>query len=144
MWQKGGVLYPWICMTILVPLLLGMGATGRSGAPGKIPVPAEKFIAIVIDQVDVATEAREVSIEGDTFLTGKQGEGTFTVSFENIAFVNFLINDGKLFGHAKLKDGKTVQLELNKKQNLFGKTPYGTFQIPLGDMKRMTITHHGK
>jgi hypothetical protein len=141
--QKSGGVFPVFIVTILIPLLLGMGSTG-AGAPGKIPVPAKKFMAIVIDQVDVSTEAHEISIEGETFLPGKKGEGTFTISFENIQFVSFLMNDGKLFGYAKLKDGKTVQLELNKGNKLYGKTSYGTFQIPLGDLKRLTITNRGK
>lgn len=131
-------------LTILIPVFLGMGSAGSTGAPGKIPVPAKKFTATVIDEMDVATEARDISIEGETFLEGKKGEGTFTISFENIKFVNFLMNDGKLIGHVQMRDGKTVQLELKKKQKMFGKTPYGTFQISLGDLKKVTLTGQGK
>jgi hypothetical protein len=142
--QKCRKRFPVYVLTILIPVLLGMGSVGDTGTPGRIPVPDKKFTAVVIDQMDVATETRDISIEGGTFLEGKKGEGTFTVGFENIKFVNFLMSDGKLFGHAQLKDGKMVQLSLNKSKKLFGKTPYGTFQIPLGDLKKITITSPGK
>jgi hypothetical protein len=141
--QKSGAIFPGFIIIVLLPILLGMGSSG-TGTPGKIPVPAKKFMGMAIDQKDVATEVREISIEGETYLTGKQGEGTFTIGFENIEFVNFLMSDGKLIGHVKLKDGKTIQIELTKKNLLYGKTSYGTFQIPLGDLKMLTIGNRKK
>ena len=129
---------------VMAPALMGMGSMGGSGTPDKIPLPAKKFTALVIDQLDVDTEIREISIEGRTFLEGKKGEGTFTIAFEKIKTITFLMKDGKLYGAVLLQDGNTEQLSLNKGQKIFGRTPYGTFQITLGEMKRTTFTGYGK
>lgn len=40
----------------------------------------------------------------------------------------------------KLRDGSTVQLMLLKNQKAYGQTKYGTFQIKLSDLKKMTIS----
>ena len=126
---------------ILLPLLAGMGSSGSGKAPDKIPVPAKKFTAVAVDQSDIATEASGVSIEGTTFLEGKKGDGTFTIAFDKIQYVDFLMKDGKLNAYIKLRDGSVMELTVNKQQMAFGRTPYGTFQITLGDLKRLTITN---
>lgn len=133
-----------IFIALLIPLLMGMGTTNGAGKPGKIPIPAKKFQAVVMDQLDVVTEIHDVSIEGETFLEGKKGEGTFTVTFENLQSIHFLMNEGKLTGQVKLHDGSMVMLVLSKNKKVFGRTSYGTFQISLGDMKKMTVSKKGK
>lgn len=128
-----------ISLFMMMPFIFGMGSSGGSGSPEKIPVPVKKFAAVFIDQADIVTEAREISIEGKTFLEGKRGEGTYTIAFENIQNVNFLMNDGRLNGVIKMRDGSTQQLILNKNQKAFGRTSYGTFQISLGDIRKVTL-----
>lgn len=131
-----------ILIAIFMPLLTAMGPAG--GRPGSIPVPAKKFAAVVTDQQDIVTEIQDVSIEGETFLEGKKGEGTFTVAFENMLAVNFLMNENRLSGQVKLSDGTVVTLGLNGTRKVFGRTPYGTFQITLGDIKKLAISKRGK
>jgi hypothetical protein len=127
-----------LLIILLLPLITGMGSQG--GTPSdKIPVPAKKFTAIFIDQMDITTECREVSIEGATFLEGKKGEGTFSVAFENIQTVVFRLNEGKLYGLIKLRDGGTMELLLNKERKAYGRTKYGTFQIRLHDLKKIMM-----
>ena len=121
----------------LTPLIMGMGTSG--GTPGKIPIPAKKFTAVMIDQADVVTEVNDVSIEGVTFLEGKKGEGTFTVGFENVNYMNFLMKEGKLQCLITLRDGNTLQFFVNKNHQAYGRTNYGTFQISLNDLKKMII-----
>ena len=130
-----------LCM-MFIPLLMGMGPAG--GSPGSIPLPVKKFQAVVMDQQDVVTEIEDASIEGETYLEGKKGEGTFTVAFENMQAVNFLMNEGRLFGQVKLNDGTMVTLGLNGTRKVFGRTPYGTFKISLGDIKKLTVLKRGK
>ena len=89
--------------------------------------------------MDIATECSETSIEGATFLEGKRGEGTFTISFDNIDLISFRMNAERLIGMVKLLDGGTSELTLNKTQKAFGQTKYGTFQIKLADLKKMMI-----
>jgi len=125
---------------MLLPLLLAMGSPRGALAPDKLPTPTEKFTAQFIDQADVATECSEVSIEGKTFLEGKRGEGTFTVSFGMIDEILFRLKAERLTGIVKIRDGGTAELILNGKEKVYGRTRYGTFQIPLTDLKKMTIT----
>jgi len=123
---------------IFFPLLLGMSGLGGE-APGRIPMPEKKFNASFVDRMDIATEASQVSIDGGAFLAGKKGEGTFTFAFENIQYVDFLLREDTLTARLLLKDGNSQSLVMNKKAKAYGKTKYGTYQIRLLDLKRMTI-----
>jgi hypothetical protein len=137
----------WIAILILlllIPLCLAMGGNSGNVSPERIPVPVKKFQAIFIDLSDIVTEAKDISIEGATYLEGKKGEGTFTIPFDKIQTATFLMNDGKLNVMIKLRDGATLQLIVSKNKKVFGRTPYGTFQISLGDLKKMTISGLGK
>jgi hypothetical protein len=69
----------------------------------------------------------------------KRGEGTFTISFDNIDHISFRLNAERLTGLVKLRDGGTSELNLNKTQKAFGLTKYGTFQIKLSDLKKLVI-----
>jgi hypothetical protein len=126
-------------LLIILPLLLGMSGLGTE-APGKIPLPEKNFTASFVDHMDIITEAGRVSIDGGVFLEGKRGEGTFAVAFENIRHVDFLYEHELLQARLLLKDGSSQMLVMNKKARAYGKTKYGTFQIRLVDLKRMTIT----
>jgi len=132
-------LFPLFFVLPVLPLLLGMGSLTGGGSPGKIPQPVKKFTATFIDQMDVITECRDVSIEGETFLEGKRGDGTFTISFDNINYILFFLKEGRLTGIVKLHDGNTVELTLNKDHKAYGRTKYGTFQIKLSNLKKMII-----
>jgi hypothetical protein len=39
------------------------------------------------------TECRDVSIEGRMFVEGKKGDGSYTISFENIDYMVFRLNE---------------------------------------------------
>ncbi|HPC00353.1 MAG TPA: hypothetical protein PK836_01575 [Syntrophales bacterium] len=113
--------------------------TGSS--PDTIPKPAKSFKAVFIDQMDVTTEVRDVTIEGGVFVEGKVGEGTVTVAFDKMSEMTPLMRDGRLWGNIKLRDGNTVEIVLNKTHRAYGRTPYGTFQIRLSDVKKMKLLH---
>ncbi len=127
-----------VILLLLLPLLLAMGALQKE-SPEKIPVPKKKFVATFIDQTDVITECQEVSIGGETFLEGRKGSGTTAIPFDNFKEISFLYEGQNLQGLVKMQDGNTIQLSLDKNQRAFGRTKYGTFQIRLGDLKKMTI-----
>lgn len=128
-----------IVIFALLPFLTAMGAF-QSQSPEKIPVPEKKYFATFIDQTDIMTDCRNVSIDGETFLEGKRGNGTNTISFEIIAEVSFLLEGEKLTGTVKLRDGNAIQLSLNKNQRAYGHTKYGTYQIKLAELKQMTLS----
>ena len=139
-----GRFYQLIPILTVLPFLLAMGVLSGDGSPDKIPVPAKKFTATFIDQTDVITECRDISIEGGTFIEGKRGEGTYAIPFENIRSVLMRMTDGKLKGLATLHDGSTLELNLNKNHRAYGHAKYGTFQIKLEDLKKMIIVEGQK
>jgi hypothetical protein len=125
-------------MILCLPLLLGMGSQGGTPAD-KIPVPAKKFMATFVDQMDISTQCSDVSIEGGTALQGKMGEGTYTIDFENIQEVVFRHHAEKLNGQVKMRDGSSIELIIGKDKKAYGRTKFGTFQIRLNDLKKMII-----
>jgi hypothetical protein len=126
-----------LLLLAFLPFILGMGAIGGSASPDKIPEPVKKFSAMFIDQYDVATECRDVSIQGGTFIEGKRGAGTVAVDFDKINYVIFQQSAGVLKGIIKMKDDNTLELTLKKQLLAYGRTSYGTYQIQLGDLKMM-------
>jgi len=120
----------------LTPLLLGMGIMGE-GPANKIPVPDKRYTVTFIDQMDVVMECSEVSIEGNTFVDGKRGEGIVAIPFDRIRSILFQMKEKDLHGLIKLTDGTEVDLVLNKDRKAFGKTEYGTYQIKLSSLKKM-------
>jgi hypothetical protein len=140
--RGGGLMKQFIVSVLLltaVPLLVGMGSLQGPDSPDKIPVTVKKYNASFVDQLDVVTECREVSIEGATFLEGRRGEGTYTISFDNIDQVSFRLSADQLLGIVKLRDGGTSELILTKSQKAYGRTQYGTFQIKLADIKKLNF-----
>ena len=123
----------------VVPLLMAMGLYSGEGSPDKIPIPEKKFIATFVDQMDIIVECQDASIEGKTFVEGKKGEGVYTVEFDRISLVNFRMQDDLLYGNIILKDGKSLELKLNKERKAYGLAKYGTFQVKLSSLKRMVL-----
>ena len=137
MMQKSKLAF--LIILALLPLLTAMSALQNQN-PEKIPVPEKKYSATFIDQTDLMMDCRNISIDGDTFVEGKRGNGTITIPFEIINEVSFMLEGEKLTGVIKLRDGSIVQLLLLKNQKAYGQTKYGTYQIKLSDLKKMTIT----
>jgi len=125
-----------ITVLFFIPILLGMGVIGDSPT-NKIPVPDKKYTVTFIDQMDVVTECSEVSIEGNTFIDGKRGEGIYAIAFDRIRIVLFRMKERELRGVVQLKDGSEIELVLNKDRKAYGKTEFGTFQIKLSNLKKM-------
>jgi hypothetical protein len=141
--QQGGIMkkskLAFLFILALLPLLTAMSAL-QNQSPEKIPVPEKKYVATFIDQTDMITDCRNVSIDGETFLEGKRGNGTNTIPFEIIAEVSFMLEGEKLNGTVKLRDGNTVQMTLNRNQRAYGLTKYGTYQIKLSELKKMILS----
>jgi hypothetical protein len=93
-----------ILMTVM-PVLLGIGSLQKPASPEKIPVPVKKYAATILDQTEVVAQCSDVSIEGETFLEGKRGEGNYTISFDNIEQILFRINADRLTGIVKCATG---------------------------------------
>jgi len=128
-----------LVVLLFLPLLVGMGSILGDDSPDKIPTVEDDFKAAYIDQMDIMTECREISIEGKTFIEGKRGEGIYTIPFDKIKDIVFLIHNDTLTGIVHLKDGTTVELILQRDHRAYGKTRYGTFQIKLVNLKKLVF-----
>jgi len=124
---------------LFLPFMLGMGSMTGSDTPDKIPVTEKKFRAIFIDQMDIMTRCTEVSIEGKTFLEGRKGKGVYTIPFEEVESVVFLLKGEDLRGLIRLKNKGTDELILDGNYKAYGRTAHGTFQIGLIDIKKIII-----
>jgi hypothetical protein len=123
----------------VVPLLMAMGMYSGDASTDKIPIPEKEFTATFVDQMDVAVECRDASIEGKTFVEGKKGEGVYIVDFDRISQVHFRMQENRLYGNILLKDGNSLELILNKERRAYGRAKYGTFQVKLSSLKRMVL-----
>lgn len=129
-----------LMLLLSVPLLMGMGSLAGTAVTDTIPRPEKNFSARIIDQLDVATECREVSIEGKTFLDGKRGRGAYVIHFEHIDRVYFFKKDETLTARITLRDnGDPLELTVDANRRLYGKTGWGIFQIGLGDVTSLHI-----
>ena len=132
--------YKYFFVLLFLPFLVGMGSSIFGGdSADKVPEPEANFTAIYIDQINVITECKEVSIEGKTFLEGKRGKGTYTIPFEKIKKILFVIKNGELKGCIQLKDKSKTELTLKKDHKAYGYTKHGTFQIKLINLKKMVL-----
>ena len=124
---------------LFLPFILGMGSMTGSDTPDRIPVTEKKFNATFIDQMDIVTKCTEVSIEGKTFIEGKRGKGIYTIPFEEVESVVFLLTGEELRGLIRLRNKGTDELILNGSYTAYGRTAHGTFQIGLVDIKKIVI-----
>ncbi|MBT8490889.1 MAG: hypothetical protein KJN62_07565 [Deltaproteobacteria bacterium] len=131
-------------IVFLLPFLLGMGSILGEDSSDTIPVPTLKYTAMYIDQMDVMTDCSEVSIEGKTFVEGTQGKGLYTIPFENIKSILFMLKNGELTGVITLKDESRTTLILMKDHKAYGKAHIGTFQIKLTNLKKMVFPNKDK
>jgi len=130
---------------LLIALLLGgtAQATGFGGdaPPTRIPVPAAVFQATVEDQRGVVTDVDRVSLDGQVMLFGKLGAATVSIPFEKLDQVVFQPSDtpGKLQALAKMRDGSSLVIEVDKDVPCFGKTPFGYYKIDAVDIRKVTL-----
>jgi hypothetical protein len=129
-----------LLLFVSMPFLAGMGVFGE-GPADKLPRTEKKYSAVFIDQMDVITECTEVSIEGNTFLDGKRGEGTLAVPFDKVKYVLFRQKNGELQALVRLQDGNETTLAVNKDRKAYGKTRQGVFQIKLSNLKKVTFSY---
>lgn len=122
----------------LAPILLAMGGITEIPAD-KVPTTKRDYSAVYIDHMDIITECKQASIEGNTFIEGKRGEGNLAIDFERIKSIVFQMRNNELTALVKLRDGTETVIIVNKEKKAYGRTKFGAFQIRLADIKTMTI-----
>ena len=129
-------------IAFLVVFFLTTGMGGLGGTPtNKIPTPERDFSATIIDKQNVVTKCKQVSREGDIFFLGKKGKGTVTIPFEKIETAEFESRNGVVTAVIKLIDSQSIEIEMDKSQIFYGMTNFGTFQIEVNDLKKVTFIH---
>lgn len=123
---------------IIALFLTGMGTLGEKET-SKIPEPEYNFSAIIIDQFDVSSVVNFFSIDGLTFISGKRGNATISVPFDNIKSTKFYKKDSKLSAIVIMRDGAEIELKIDKEHVLYGRLPYGILSIDIIDVKKIII-----
>ncbi|MEW6267368.1 MAG: hypothetical protein AB1641_30210 [Thermodesulfobacteriota bacterium] len=131
-----GLLVPMIAVGLAV---MGMSGLGGSEGPTRIPTPDRNFGATIVDRADVHTQVTMFSIGGYTYFFGQRGKGQLAVPFELINRADFRVTPEGLEVVLNLKDGQNVILNASRKQDCFGRTSVGNFQITLENIKMIIL-----
>jgi len=120
-------------------LAVGMGAFGEK-EPTKIPSPDDNFSATVIDQGDVSSDITLLSLDGQTFISGRYGGAMVSIPFDNIQEMDFYARGSDIFATVIMRKAPQVELKMDKDRIFYGQLPYGLFSIKIEDVKKIIIT----
>jgi len=137
--NKGGYMKKRIRNMLIVSLLLItpmlMGLTNMGSTPNRLAT-ASVYDANIIDQSDTKVKLSWVTLDGDTLFKGYLGKGKVQIPFGNISYIE--ISKDQACIH--LKEGKVIcTLKINRLSRIYGKTPYGNYQIALKDIKKISF-----
>lgn len=131
--------YRYVCVTLV--LILGVFLTGMSGTGTVFPnqgLVASPYDAKIRDSTGNEVTISSVTFDGKTSFTASLGKGKVQIPFENISRIE-IKGDSicvKLSGA-----GTMCNLRINGgASKVYGKTPYGTYQVPLKDVVWIELT----
>ena len=122
-------------------LTFGMGNMGERVVID-IPEPEKNYAATIVDQTDVSMDLKKFSFEGQTYFTGKLGRAEISIDFSKINSVLFILQDDHVIAKVNLKDGKPLEILVDKGKNCYGISSFANVRIEVQDIKKITI--HGK
>ena len=129
-------------LVILICLLaFGMGNMGERDVID-IPEPEKNYAATLVDQTDVSMDLEKFSFEGQTYFIGKLGRSEISIDFDKIGSVLFILQDDHVKVKVNLKDGKALEILVDKGKNCYGISSFGNVRIEVQDIKKITM--HGK
>jgi hypothetical protein len=121
-------------------LTVGMGNMGERGVID-IPEPEKNYTATLVDQSDVSMDLENFSFEGQTYFIGKLGRAEISIDFDKIDSVLFILQDDQVKAKVNLKDGKTLEILVDKGKNCYGMSSFGNVRIEAQDIKKVAV--HG-
>ena len=121
-------------------LTVGMGNMGEMGVID-IPEPEKNYTATLVDQTDVSMDLEKFSFEGQTYFIGKLGRSEISIDFDKIDSVLFILQDDQVKGKVNLKDGKALEILVDKGKNCYGISSFGNVRIEVQDIKKVAV--HG-
>ena len=122
-------------------LTVGMGNMGERDVID-IPEPEKNYTATLVDQTDVSMDLERFSFEGQTYFIGKLGRAEISIDFDKIDSVLFILQDDNVKVKVNLKDGKALEILIDKDKNCYGISSFGNVRIEVQDIKKITL--HGK
>jgi hypothetical protein len=121
-------------------LTVGMGNMGERGVID-IPEPEKNYTATLVDQADVSMDLEKFSFEGRTYFIGKLGRAEISIDFDKIDSVLFILQDDHVKVKVNLKDGKALEILVDKGKNCYGISSFGNVRIEVQDIKKVAV--HG-
>ena len=121
-------------------LTVGMGNMGERGVID-IPEPEKNYTATLVDQTDVSMDLEKFSFEGQTYFIGKLGRAEISIDFDKIDSILFILQDDHVKAKVNLKDGKTLEILIDKDKNCYGISSFGNVRIEVQDIKKVAV--HG-
>jgi len=121
-------------------LTVGMGSMGERGVMD-IPEPEKNYTATLVDQADVSMDLEKFSFEGQTYFIGKLGRAEISIDFDKIDSILFILQDDKVKVKVNLKDGKALEILVDKGKNCYGISSFGNVRIEVQDIKKVAV--HG-
>ena len=128
-------------LVILICLFaFGMGNMGERGVID-IPEPEKNYAVTLVDQTDVSMDLEKFSFEGQTYFIGKLGRAEISIDFGKIDSVLFILQDDHVKAKVNLKDGKALEILIDKDKNCYGISSFGNVRIEVQDIKKVAV--HG-
>jgi len=106
---------------------LGMGNMGERGVID-IPEPEKNYSVALVDQADISMDLERFSFEGQTYFIGKLGRAEISIDFDKINSVLFILEDDCVKAKVKLKDGKALEILVDKGKNCYGISCFCKYQ----------------
>jgi len=106
-----------------------------------IPEPEKNYAATLVDQTDVSMDLEKFSFEGQTYFIGKLGRAEISIDFDKIDSILFILQDDHVKAKVNLKDGKALEILIDKGKNCYGISSFGNVRIQLQDIKKVAV--HG-
>ncbi|MBA3017983.1 MAG: hypothetical protein KJ550_07125 [Proteobacteria bacterium] len=133
-WYFGLVIFIWF-------FIVGMGDIGERGVID-IPEPEKNYAVSLVDQADVSMDLEKFSFEGQTYFIGKLGRAEISIDFGKIDSVLLILQDDHVKAKVNLKDGKALEIIVDKGKICYGISSFANVKIELQDIKKITM--HGK
>jgi hypothetical protein len=122
-----------VFLLILGIFLMGMGSAGSPGQMGG----ESTFNAKIKDASGNEVNITSVTFDGKTTFNVFMGKGRIEIPFENISRIE--MKDGTACASIKAS-GTMCNLKINNTAKIYGKLPYGIYQIILKDVAWIELT----
>ncbi len=126
-----------LLLLVVSALFLTAMGTGDSEGPTRIPEPETNYRVTLVDMEGTRVQLTQFSVGGQLFFMGRLGQGQAAIPFTRIKEVVVEKRQGVLRAKVVLKQGAPVELKVKGSQDIFGKTEFGNFRIPLDEVSRI-------